>query len=412
MDAAAEVDVGEVVALAIAAMRGAGVEVTGIGDEALMGRVKELESLRRAVDAVSAAVVGELDVRGVTDRLTGFPTRTWLAVDGHLPRDVANRRVKVAALLRHCEVLAAALRDGRITVDHVRVVAEATNDRNRGAVVSLQDHLVGMVSEFPRFEAWATQVRALLDLADQDGGHDPRPEDNRLHLSHGLNGDLQLEASFVGEQALTVQSTLNRIADQLFDRAVRDRDRAPGDCTLPARSALLALAFAECCRLAAGATGTGSSPAADITLVIHANEPESVRTTDGHRVDPATARLACCDGVHHPLVVDAEGVPLHLGRGARFANRDQRRAVHQRDGGCVFPGCDVPAGWTDVHHVIQWDHGGTTDVQNLACLCRHHHGVVHRTGWSMATVEHQWFRIVTPSGRVLPSQRHGRPGTG
>lgn len=111
-------------------------------------------------------------------------------------------------------------------------------------------------------------------------------------------------------------------------------------------------------------------------------------------------------------MLDSLGVPLDLGREARSANRDQRRATHRRDGGCVFPGCGSPVGWTDIHHVIHWDHGGRTDLPDLACLCRHHHGVVHRRGWAMCTVQDQWFEFTTPSGRVLQSQCHGRPRPG
>ena len=399
-------DVGELTVLVVEA---ASVEVRGCGDDDLLARCRELEALRRAVDSACVAVVGELEARGVTDRATGFPTRTWLAVDGHLPREVAARRVKVAGLLRHCDLLGAGLRHGRISMDHVRVIAEATNDRNGAAVAQIQELLIDMTVEFPRFEAWASQVRMLLRLADPEGGHDPRPEDNRLRLSRGFTGDVQVDASLVGEAGEIAIDALNRMADALFERFTRDRASAPDDVVVPSRSALLALAFVDCCRLASGASGTVASPAADITLVIHSDEPEVVRTLDGRPVDPHTARLVCCDGVYHPLTMDSEGVPLDLGREVRFADRHQRRAVHRRDGGCVFPGCDAPARWTDVHHVVHWDDDGATDLRNLACLCRHHHGVVHRTGWTMETIGDQWFRITTPTGRVLISQRHGRP---
>jgi hypothetical protein len=114
--------------------------------------------------------------------------------------------------------------------------------------------------------------------------------------------------------------------------------------------------------------------------------------------------------VQGALVVDSLGVPLDLGRSVRFAARDQRRALAARDGGCVFPGCGAPASWTDAHHVVRFSDGGSTDLSNLASLCRHHHGVVHRRGWSMAATEGQRFTFTTPRGLVLDSQRHGRRG--
>lgn len=48
-----------------------------------------------------------------------------------------------------------------------------------------------------------------------------------------------------------------------------------------------------------------------------------------------------------------------------------------RDGGCVVGGCQVPARWTDAHHIRHWLDGGPTSLNNLVLLCRHHHTLVH-----------------------------------
>jgi HNH endonuclease len=93
-------------------------------------------------------------------------------------------------------------------------------------------------------------------------------------------------------------------------------------------------------------------------------------------------------------------------------NRAQRRALAHPDGGCVFPGCDRPASWTDAHHVEHWQHGGPTDLANLASLCRYHHGVVHRHGWTMHVTDDQWFWWTTPTGDTFWSQRQGRQRAG
>ena len=59
-----------------------------------------------------------------------------------------------------------------------------------------------------------------------------------------------------------------------------------------------------------------------------------------------------------------------------------RTAIIARDGGCRFPGCRAPAGWSDVHHLIaRTDPASTHDPANLVLLCRRCHDRVHRRRW-------------------------------
>ncbi|MEZ5372374.1 MAG: HNH endonuclease signature motif containing protein [Microthrixaceae bacterium] len=120
-----------------------------------------------------------------------------------------------------------------------------------------------------------------------------------------------------------------------------------------------------------------------------------------------------CNPVIHTFVTDSAHEILQMGRAVRVATPAQRRALRLRDGGCVFPGCDVPIGWTQVHHGIHWSDGGRSDLGNLCLLCTHHHEVSHRRGWDMVPdLDGQgrpcgMFRWTTPTGEVLWSQRHG-----
>ncbi|MGB3412724.1 MAG: HNH endonuclease signature motif containing protein, partial [Microthrixaceae bacterium] len=97
---------------------------------------------------------------------------------------------------------------------------------------------------------------------------------------------------------------------------------------------------------------------------------------------------------------------LERGRQIRYATPEQRRALASRDGGCVFPGCDMPHAWTEAHHVTWWRNGGTTDIDQLISLCRRHHGVAHMTGWNVTLDKHGWTHWSTPNGRHLHGQRH------
>ena len=65
-----------------------------------------------------------------------------------------------------------ALGEGRISFDHARVLTGAANPRVADAIAGVQDDLVRSAEGSP-FGAWQRGVAELVELADQDGGHDP-----------------------------------------------------------------------------------------------------------------------------------------------------------------------------------------------------------------------------------------------
>ncbi|MFC7490729.1 MULTISPECIES: HNH endonuclease signature motif containing protein [unclassified Knoellia] len=95
------------------------------------------------------------------------------------------------------------------------------------------------------------------------------------------------------------------------------------------------------------------------------------------KLSPAVVRQLACDADVIPVVLGAEGEVLDLGRAVRLFTRAQRRALWHRDGGCTYPGCDVPAGWAKAHHLLHWVDGGPSDLANAALLCQRHHSHVH-----------------------------------
>ncbi|WP_419997462.1 DUF222 domain-containing protein [Streptomyces boninensis] len=104
-------------------------------------------------------------------------------------------------------------------------------------------------------------------------------------------------------------------------------------------------------------------------------------TERGTLLPAHTARAYACDSQLRRLITDPDGAILDLGRSQRVVTHHQRQAVIERDRGCIFPGCDRPPRWCEVHHITEWQHGGTTDLPNLALLCTTHHHDVHRYEW-------------------------------
>lgn len=110
-------------------------------------------------------------------------------------------------------------------------------------------------------------------------------------------------------------------------------------------------------------------------------------TTTGTALSPATIRRLACDADIIPTVMGAKGVILDQGRRHRTATPAQRSALILRDQHCVFPGCDRPPSWCQIHHLIPWEAGGPSNLDNLAMICSAHHHLIHEGGWTLERPE-------------------------
>jgi len=98
----------------------------------------------------------------------------------------------------------------------------------------------------------------------------------------------------------------------------------------------------------------------------------------------AAARQIGCAGAVERIVVGRNGRILQLGSAERCFTGNQRRAIALRDGGCVIPGCHVPAGWCEVHHVTPHAHDPDgTHTDNGVLLCWFHHRTIDTSGWEI-----------------------------
>jgi hypothetical protein len=135
----------------------------------------------------------------------------------------------------------------------------------------------------------------------------------------------------------------------------------------------------------------------------------STTTTDGWRIPMALADQLLCDGTVQP-VWESDGIPFSVGRSQRIVPDRTRRIIERRDRGCRVPGCTADR-FVEIHHVVHWLDGGSTDTRNLACLCPRHHKLHHqgRLGISgNADEEHgltftDWSgKAIGPNGQPVP----------
>ncbi len=388
-------------------------DVSLASDDGLRDLVVEVERARAALDAVEGHALAVLERRGSCDVDVGMSTASWLAWATRGSRRACSVRVRTALAVDRLDVLDVALGEGELGYEHADVLGRALGNRRVAEeVVVNHGELVELARKVP-FELWRRAVDDLVRLWDQDSRFDPGRDRVRNRLNFRQVGDTTVvRGELVGELAVVVRQAIESMADTLWRRAQADQHETP-EVPVPTRPTLRAEALAELCRhglAAQAADGAAiSGPVVDITLVIRDDDPDAVRTSNGERLDPAGVGHLLCDAVWRLLRCDERGVPLDLGHDVRHASRAQRRALAARDGGCVFPGCDRPVSWCDAHHVVAHHHRGPTDIANLALLCRHHHGVTHRQGWTMVANPDQTFTWTTPSGRTLHSQRQHTP---
>ena len=176
----------------------------------------------------------------------------------------------------------------------------------------------------------------------------------------------------------------------------------------------LADAFVDLVRGAAVREGEGSLAPRPYVIVAHvglgalvgetgAESPLAGELAGQGLVDLETLRQVACDATVVLGVDDDVGHTMYEGRARRLPSETQRREVLRRDRHCRFPGCRHLS-FAHVHHVVAWKPGGRTDLDNLVLLCRHHHGLVHRNGWSMSGNANEELTISGPSGRVMTSR--------
>ena len=136
------------------------------------------------------------------------------------------------------------------------------------------------------------------------------------------------------------------------------------------------------------------------TLLDGFHDRSTCETSEGQHLPVDTLRRLCCDASVVPIVLGGAGEVLDAGRQCRLANRAQRRALRAMYRTCAHPDCTVPFDSCRIHHVIYWQRGGPSDLDNMIPLCERHHHFVHEGGWTLQLFPHRRTTWRTPDGTV------------
>jgi hypothetical protein len=121
-----------------------------------------------------------------------------------------------------------------------------------------------------------------------------------------------------------------------------------------------------------------------LSLLGRSDEPAELEGFGPIDLDTARLLTASAPSFTTVLTDPHTGAVLSVGRTRYRIPADLRRVVQLRDRTCRFPGCRRRAKGCDIDHTKAWQHGGATDICNLACLCRRHHTLKHEMRWQVS----------------------------
>ncbi|UTT69160.1 HNH endonuclease [Arthrobacter sp. DNA4] len=154
------------------------------------------------------------------------------------------------------------------------------------------------------------------------------------------------------------------------------------------------------------------TPRADVLVTVPVlallGQTDEPAVLDGFGPIPASmARKLVADGAdsfYRVLVDPRNGAALEIGRTRYRLTETIKRWIRMRDAKCTFPGCTNRTPDNDTDHLTAWEHGGTTNVSNLAQLCPKHHRLKHHSPWTPDPATEN-----NPPGWTSPTGRHYKP---
>jgi len=342
----------------------------------------DLIDIRRAIDRLEAEFIRRLhrfDQAHGALADGGVSTVSWLRAHCGMTVKAAAYRVHLARTLGELPATLDSARAGRASFSNVTMIAHLAEDVGVERVVPLESILVGAAETLDpgamRTLTQATRLRLDPDgvLADDNHAHERR----WFECDQTYGGVFVLRGEFDAEGGAVVKTAIDALSQGMSRGETRSGSQRRAD-------ALVDLAATQ---LRCGDHRDVHGQRPHLTVTVHADTLRADTRQAGADAQPAelrgvgpihpeTARRIACDAVRTVVTIAPPAddsvamagtrvMPLSVGRATRTIPAHIRTALHLRDQGCRFPGCDRPPAWTDGHHVLHWGHGGASDLDNL-----------------------------------------------
>ncbi|WP_395244143.1 DUF222 domain-containing protein [Agromyces sp. MMS24-K17] len=378
----------------------------------LVARARERAELLEGVHDGSSTTERELATRAFVAELA-----TTLVV--HEVR--ASAMVGEAARLAELPATAAAFAAGDLGLAQVRTILEVTTGASPEVTARIEREAIDRAAHQTNASLRRSlrRLRERLEPVPLVERREAAANERRVCVEPAPDGMAWFGILMEAERAIAVQARLDAIiaraegeaSDLAAARAGGTDQRSCDPRTRDQRRADLAGDLLLAGTLAAGGfaalTATGVvAPRILVTVPVLSllgatDEPAEL---DGYGpIDAETARrlAAHAPSFQRILTHPETGAFLSYGRTTYRVPADLAGYLQVRDGGCRFPGCGRRARDTDLDHTRDWAHGGDTSHENLACLCRKHHRLKHRSRWRMTQEPGGVIRWTSPAGHVL-----------
>lgn len=323
-------------------------------------------------------LVGELDRRGGWAESGRASCAEWLAWRCALTPRAAREHVRVARRLPELAVIHAAFARGELSYAKVRALT-------RVATAETEEELLALARVFTAAQL-ERAVRGYRRVTTEEARE--LQEDAHLSVFWEADGSLAIHGRLAPEDGALLLHALEAMRDAHWKQNCGSAEPRPA---WQASNAEALVALADAALAHAGESRPGGER---YQVVVHADEDVlshdgkgGCELDDGSALAPETARRLACDAS-----------VVRNGRKTRTIPPALRRALRSRDRGCRFPGCENRR-FLDAHHVHHWARGGPTTLGNLVLLCRHHHRLVHESGWHVD----RRMRFYDASGRPFPA---------
>ncbi|OBA95196.1 hypothetical protein A5662_18940 [Mycobacteriaceae bacterium 1482268.1] len=366
--------------------------------EVLFEELAELTGQRNAIDSRIVEIVAEIDGDGLWG---GTGARSIAALvawkTGTSPTN-ANTIATVANRLAEFPRCAKGMREGRLSLDQVGVIAGRAGDGSDAHYSELARH------------ASVTQLRTAVRL-------EPRPEPDRRPDPEPLVAKTFSDDQYTcwriklpNLEAAKFEAALNSHRDGLVAEWRRDHNMDTDDgLGLGPSMPGAAEAFMSLVEASWDAEASRRPHDHHTSVVVHVDVDKRVGSLHlGPLLTDADRQYVTCDATCE-VWFERDGQPIGAGRTTRLINRRLRRALEHRHPTCAVPGCGATRG-LHAHHIRHWEDGGPTELENLVLVCPYHHRLHHR-GDITITGPAPNITVTDADGRDLSDGSLARPPT-